>query len=94
LHGFDKAARRSVVHDFNLATLALTTLAYVATGVSRRRWGRRRLQPCSCPSLLGARLCHRLSEKASRRPALGLLAAAGAVMPALAAPRVFGLSLP
>jgi uncharacterized membrane protein YfcA len=41
------------------------------------------------PSLLGARVYHRLSEQAFRRVVLGLLTAAGVVMLLSAAPRVF-----
>jgi uncharacterized protein len=91
LRGFEKAAQRSVVQNFNLATLAVTMLAYVATGaVTAPMW---QLLPVMAaavlvPSLLGARLYHRLSEQAFRRVVLGLLTAAGAVMLVSAAPRV------
>src|SRR5688572_22313892 len=39
LRGFDKAAQRAVVQNFNLATLAATMAAYLATGaVTRPMW--------------------------------------------------------
>jgi uncharacterized protein len=91
LRGFEKAAQRSVVQNFNLATLTVTMLAYVATGaLTAPMWP---LVPVVAaavlvPSLLGARLYHRLSEQAFRRVVLGLLTAAGAVMLVSAAPRV------
>ena len=92
LRGFEKVAQRSVVQNFNLATLAATMLAYLATGtVTATMWP---LLPALAaavlaPSLLGARLYHRLSEQSFRRVVLGLLTAAGAVMLLSAAPRVF-----
>jgi uncharacterized protein len=97
LRGFEKAAQRSVVQNFNLATLTVTMLAYIATGAVTAPMGP--LLPVVAaavlvPSMLGARLYHRLSEQAFRRVVLGLLTAAGAVMLASAAPRVFGLALP
>jgi uncharacterized membrane protein YfcA len=91
LRGMDKAAQRTVVQNFNLATLAVTMAAYVATGaVTRPMWP---LLPWVAaavllPSLIGARLYHRLSEQSFRSVVLGLLTAAGAVMLVAAAPRL------
>ncbi len=93
VRGFDKAAQRSVVQNFNLATLSVTMAAYMATGaVTRPMWP---LLPVVAlaivlPALLGARLYHRLSEGAFRRVVLGLLTLAGAAMLVAAAPKVFG----
>jgi uncharacterized protein len=97
LRGFEKAAQRSVVQNFNLATLAVTMLAYVVSGaVSAPMWPLLPVVAAAVlvPSMIGARLYPRLSEQAFRRVVLGLLTAAGAVMLVSAAPRVFGLLLP
>ncbi|HET9978742.1 MAG TPA: sulfite exporter TauE/SafE family protein [Burkholderiaceae bacterium] len=91
LRGMDKAAQRSVVQNFNLATLAVTMLAYAASGaVTRPMWPLLPLVAAAVlvPSLIGARFYHRLSEQSFRRVVLGLLTAAGAVMLVAAAPRV------
>jgi uncharacterized protein len=92
LRGMDKAAQRTVVQNFNLSTLAVTMAAYVATGaVTRPMWPLLPLVAAAVlvPSLIGARFYQRLSEQSFRRVVLGLLTAAGAVMLAAAAPRVF-----
>jgi uncharacterized protein len=91
LRGFEKAAQRSVVQNFNLATLAVTMLAYVVTGaVSAPMWPLLPVVAAAVlvPSMIGARLYHRLSEQAFRRVVLGLLTAAGAVMLVSAAPPI------
>jgi uncharacterized protein len=91
LRGFEKAAQRTVVQNFNLAALAVTMAAYVATGaVTRPMWPLLPLVAAAVllPSLIGARFYHRLSEQSFRRVVLGLLTAAGAVMLVAAAPRV------
>lgn len=80
LRGLDKAAQRTVVQNFNLTMLAVTMAAYVASGaVSARMWP---LMPWVAaalvvPSLLGARLYHRLGEHDYRRVVLSLLTAMG-----------------
>jgi uncharacterized membrane protein YfcA len=92
LRGMDKAAQRTVVQNFNLSTLAVTMAAYVASGaVTRPMWPLLPLVAAAVlvPSLIGARLYHRLSEQSFRRVVLGLLTAAGAVMLGAAAPRLF-----
>ena len=91
LRGFAKADQRSVVQNFNLATLAATMAAYVATGaVTRPMWPLLPLVAASIvlPSLLGARVYRGLGETGFRRLVLGLLTAAGALMLATALPRV------
>ena len=91
LRGLDKAAQRSMIQNFNLATLSVTMLAYVASGaVTRAMWP---LLPwvavaLAVPSLLGARLYHRLSDQGFRRVVLGLLTVMGVVMLISAAPSV------
>jgi uncharacterized membrane protein YfcA len=83
LRGMHKAAQRAVVQNFNIAALTVTMAAYVATGaVTRPMWP---LLPAVAaavlvPSLIGARMYHRLSEQTFRRVVLGLLTLSGAVM--------------
>jgi uncharacterized membrane protein YfcA len=91
LRGFDKAAQRTVVQNFNLTTLAVTMAAYVATGaVTRPMWPLLPLVAAAVlvPSMVGARFYQRLGEQSFRRVVLGLLTAAGSVMLMSAAPRV------
>ena len=91
LRGFEKAAQRTVVQNFNLATLAVTMAAYVASGaVTRPMWPLLPLVAAAvlAPSMIGARLYHRLAEQSFRRVVLGLLTAAGAVMLLSAVPQV------
>jgi uncharacterized membrane protein YfcA len=92
LRGFEKAAQRTVVQNFNLSTLAVTMAAYVASGaVTRPMWPLLPLVAAAVlvPSMIGARFYHRLSEQSFRRVVLGLLTAAGAVMLVAAAPRLW-----
>jgi uncharacterized membrane protein YfcA len=83
LRGMHKAAQRAVVQNFNLATLAVTMVAYVATdAVTRPMWPLLPVVAAAVlvPSLIGARMYHRLSEQTFRRVVLGLLTLSGAVM--------------
>ena len=83
LRGMHKAAQRAVVQNFNLAALAVTMVAYVATGaVTRPMWPLLPVVAAAVlvPSLIGARMYHRLSEQTFRRVVLGLLTLSGAVM--------------
>jgi uncharacterized membrane protein YfcA len=83
LRGLHKAAQRAVVQNFNLAALAVTMAAYVATGaVTRPMWPLLPVVAAAVllPSLVGARMYHRLSEQTFRRVVLGLLTLSGAVM--------------
>jgi len=92
LCGFDKAAQRTVIQNFNLATLSVTMAAYLATGqVTRPMWPLLPLVAAAMavPSVLGARFYRGLSETSFRRVVLLLLTAAGAAMLLSAAPRVF-----
>ncbi len=93
LRGMDKTAQRSVIQNFNLATLTVTMLAYIASGaVTRPMWPLLPLVALALvvPSLLGTRLYRRLSDQDFRRVVLGLLTVMGAVMLISAAPRVIG----
>ena len=83
LRGFDKDLQRTVLQNFNLATLAVTFAAYVASGAVTVDL----LLPMAVvvpalivPSLLGARVYVGLSELAFRRIVLTLLTAAGFAM--------------
>jgi uncharacterized membrane protein YfcA len=89
LRGFDKAGQRSVIQNFNLATLAVTMAAYVAGGaVTPTMWPLMPMVAASIvlPSLLGARVYRGLGESDFKRLVLGLLTAAGAAMLATALP--------
>jgi uncharacterized membrane protein YfcA len=91
LRGFDKAAQRSVIQNFNLATLAVTFATYVGTGAVTPAlvpWLPVVAAALLVPSLLGARLYHGLGELAFRRVVLVLLTGAGVVMLGAAAPKV------
>lgn len=83
LRGFDKELQRSVIQNFNLAALAATFAAYLASGTVTRDM----LLPMAVvlpalivPSLIGARVYIGLSEQAFRHVVLTLLSAAGAAM--------------
>lgn len=83
LRGMEKEQQRSVIQNFNLATLAMTMAAYVATGVVTKDM----LPTMSIvavflliPNLLGARIYIGLSELAFRRIVLGLLSLSGLAM--------------
>jgi uncharacterized membrane protein YfcA len=83
LRGFDKVAQRSVIQNFNLATLAVTFAGYVASGtVTHAMWPWLPVVAVALlvPSMLGARLYHGLTDQGFRRVVLLLLTAAGAVM--------------
>ncbi|MEY4748669.1 MAG: hypothetical protein RIQ60_883 [Pseudomonadota bacterium] len=84
LKAMDKDAQRAVIQNFNLAALAVTMAAYVASGA----FGAGLLWPhCAVvlpaiilPNLIGARIYRGLSPLAFRRVVLALLSAAGLVM--------------
>ena len=93
LRGLPKDEQRSVIQNFNLATLSVTMAAYLATGaVTQPMWPLLPLVAVALvvPSLLGARLYHLLGEHDYRRVVLGLLTAMGAALLWAAAPHVFG----
>ncbi len=93
LRGLPKDEQRSVIQNFNLATLAVTMAAYIASGaVTRAMWPLLPLVALALvvPSLLGARLYRRLGEHDYRRVVLGLLTLMGTVMLFSAVPRLFG----
>jgi uncharacterized membrane protein YfcA len=83
IRGMEKEQQRSVIQNFNLATLAATMIAYVATGVVTKDM--LPIMPIVAvslliPSLIGARIYVGLSELAFRRIVLGLLSLSGLAM--------------
>jgi uncharacterized protein len=91
LRGFDKDTQRAVIQNFNLATLAVTFIGYLATGVVTRE-----MLPLFAivapamlvPVLLGARLYIGISEVGFRRIVLGLLTASGLALLASSVPKL------
>ncbi len=83
LRGYDKDLHRAVIQNFNLATLAATFGAYVATGVVQQH-----MLPALAvviptlllPAWLGGRLYTRMNPLAFRRVVLWLLTASGALL--------------
>ena len=91
LRGMDKDVQRAVIQNFNLATLAITLAAYLATGVvTRTMWPMIAVvvPALMLPAMLGAKVYVGLSELAFRRIVLSLLTAAGLAMLAAALPQV------
>lgn len=89
LRGFDKDLQRALIQNFNLATLALTMLAYLAGGFVTAEHGWRMLWVAPAlviPALLGARLYDRIGQAGFRRIVLSLLTASGIAMLASALP--------
>jgi len=92
LRGMKKDHQRAVIQNFNLTTLALAMLAYLATGMVTRE-----MLPFFAivapailiPSLIGARLYIGISEAAFRAIVLGLLTLAGIALLASSLPQLF-----
>jgi hypothetical protein len=83
LRQMDKTAQRQVIQNFNLAMLAATMAAYIATGAITRPF----LMPLAvetaalaAPELLGMRLFSALGAEAFRRVVLALLSTSGLLM--------------
>ncbi|GIZ51996.1 sulfite exporter TauE/SafE family protein [Noviherbaspirillum aridicola] len=91
LRGFDKHAQRTVIQNFNLATLSVTMAVYLSTGLVTRE-----MLPMFAivapsmliPSLLGARLYIGISEAAFRKLVLSLLTASGVALLASSLPKL------
>ncbi len=91
LRGMEKDTQRSVIQNFNLATLAVTMATYLFTGVIKRD-----MLPMFAivapailiPSLLGARLYIGISEANFRKLVLSLLTASGIALLASSVPRL------
>lgn len=91
LRRMEKDAQRSVIQNFNLATLAFTMLAYVATGlitIDTLPMFAVVAPTMLIPTLLGARLYVGISEAAFRRIVLSLLTASGVALLASALPHL------
>jgi len=96
LRGLQKDHQRAVIQNFNLATLALAMLTYVATGVVTAD-----MLPMFAivapailiPSLVGARLYLGISEAAFRMIVLGLLTVSGAALLASSLPQLLQRAL-
>ena len=92
LRGMKKDDQRAVIQNFNLTTLALAMLTYLATGMVTAD-----MLPLFAivvpamlvPSLLGARLYLGISDAAFRTIVLGLLTLAGVALLASSLPQVF-----
>ncbi|AOO83622.1 sulfite exporter TauE/SafE family protein [Bosea vaviloviae] len=93
LRRMDKDAQRSIIQNFNLATLAVTMLSYVVAGNVTRA-----MLPFFAvvapamliPSLIGGRLYIGISEAAFRRIVLALLTLSGVALLASSLPRLLG----
>lgn len=93
LRGMQKDHQRAVIQNFNLTTLALAMLTYLATGVVTSD-----MLPFFAivapailvPSLVGARLYIGISEAAFRTIVLGLLTLSGAALLASSLPQLLG----
>ena len=91
LRGLDKDQQRAVIQNFNLAALAVTFVAYLATGIATRE-----MLPLLAlvvpamliPSMLGARLYLGISDAGFRKVVLGLLTASGIGLLASAGPEL------
>lgn len=91
LRGFEKERQRAVIQNFNVATLSVTLIAYLATGIITRDMVPMLLIVAAAllvPVLLGARIYIGLSEIAFRRTVLTLLSLSGAFMVMTSLPRV------
>jgi uncharacterized protein len=89
LRGMEKDEQRSVIQNFNLATLSFTMAAYVATGTVTRDMLPMLavvLPSLLIPALLGTRLYIGISEATFRAIVLTLLTASGVALLAAALP--------
>jgi uncharacterized membrane protein YfcA len=93
LRRLDKHTQRSIIQNFNLATLAATMLAYFASGTVTREMlpSFAIVAPAMLiPTLLGTRLYIGISETAFRRIVLALLTLSGFALLASSLPRLAG----
>lgn len=92
LRQMDKDTQRTVVQNFNLATLGVTMAIYLATGVVKVEMVPMFAVVAAAmllPTLLGSRIYIGISEASFRRIVLGLLTASGAAMLAATLPQFF-----
>ncbi|RYX89843.1 MAG: sulfite exporter TauE/SafE family protein [Comamonadaceae bacterium] len=91
LRGYDKDTQRAIIQNFNLSMLAVTMLAYLATGMVTRD-----MLPMFAvvapamlvPALLGAKLYIGISEARFRQVVLGLLTLSGVALLSSAVPQL------
>ncbi len=91
LRGFDKDEQRTVIQNFNLATLAMTMATYVGKGIVTREMVPMFMVVAPAmliPSLIGARLYIGISEATFRKIVLGLLTASGIALLAASLPKL------
>jgi uncharacterized protein len=89
LRGYEKDVQRSVIQNFNLATLAAIFAGYVATGLVRREdlpLFALLVPAVLVPVFFGARLYIGISDVAFRKVVLGLLFMSGLAMLVAAVP--------
>jgi uncharacterized membrane protein YfcA len=89
LRGWPKDQQRSVFQSFNLTMHTLTLTSYAVAGLLTRETTHMFLiilPAMLIPTLVGARLYRRFSDRAFRRLILGLLALSGVVLLAAATP--------
>ena len=91
LRGMEKDTQRSVIQNFNMAALAFTMAAYIATGNVTREmipmFGVV-LVAMAVPVLLGARMYIGISEQTFRKIVLTLLTASGVALLISSVPRL------
>lgn len=95
LRGMEKDTQRSIIQNFNMAALAFTMAAYVASGTVTRDMVPMFavvLLAMSIPVMLGARLYIGISEAAFRKIVLTLLTASGIALLASGLPPLLGRS--
>jgi uncharacterized protein len=93
LRGWGKDEQRSIIQNFNLAALAVTFAAYLATGIVTAR-----MLPAMAvvvpaiilPALAGRRIYMGISETGFRKLVLGLLTFSGAALLGSSLPRALG----
>jgi len=91
LRGMEKDTQRSVIQNFNMAALAFTMAAYVATGNVTREMVPMFgvvLVAMAIPVLLGARLYIGITEQTFRKIVLTLLTASGVALLVSSVPRL------
>ena len=91
LRGWDKHAQRAVFQTFHTSMHTLTLTAYFFSGLLTAPTGQMFLVAAPAmlvPSLIGARLYHRVSDRAFRRFVLILLLISGALLLMRAVPRL------
>jgi uncharacterized membrane protein YfcA len=93
LQGMAKDKQRVIIQNFNLGALIFTMLAYLYKGIittSMLPYFAVLVPAMLIPSLLGARLYHRISDVAFRRLVLSLLTLSGIALLSSSLPKLLG----